>query len=121
MMLYRIMLCLFIFGLVAGAINEAGVYNVSLPGSDVSLSAADVEDFASSSDDGLNFFFVYSGVAAAVRVLGGAILACITILPILYAYGVPVWLGMIVQGPVWLVTIWGLYQFRSGHQTQGMD
>lgn len=121
MMLYRIMLCLFIFGLVAGAINEAGVYNVSLPGNDVSITAADVEDFAGSSDDGLNVFSAYNGIATAARVLGGAILACITILPILWAYGVPTWLGMIVQGPVWLVTIWGLYQFRSGHQTQGMD
>jgi len=56
MMLYRIMLCLFIFGLASGAINEAGVYNVSLPGSDVNIVAADVEDFASSSDGGLNVF-----------------------------------------------------------------
>lgn len=121
MMLYKIMLSLFVFGLVAGAINVAGIYSVTVPGSDVSISAADVEDFAGSSDDGLNYFYVYSGIAAAVRVLGGAILACITILPLLQAFGVPVWLGMILQGPIWLVTIWGLYQFRSGYQTQGMD
>lgn len=121
MMLYRIMLCLFTFGLIAGAINEAGIYSVAVPGSDVSISAADVEDFAGSGDDGLNVFYIYSGVATAARVLGGAILACITILPLLSGFGVPAWLGMILQGPIWLVTIWGLYQFRSGYQTQGMD
>jgi len=106
MMLYKIMLSLFIFGLVAGAINAAGIYSVAVPESGVTISEADVVDFASSSDDGLNFFYIYSGIATAVRVLGGAILA---------------WLGMIIQGPIWLVTVWGLYQFRSGYQTQGMD
>ena len=121
MMLYKIMLALFVFGLVAGALNEAGIYTTAIPGSDVSISAADVEDFAGSGGDGLSIFYIYSGIATAARVLGGAILACITILPLLSQFQVPIWLGMIVQGPIWLVTIWGLYQFRSGHQTQGMD
>ena len=121
MMLYKIMLSLFIFGLVAGALNASGIYSVAVPESGVTISEADVVDFASSSDDGLNFFYIYSGIATAVRVLGGAILACITILPLLSQFGIPAWLGMIIQGPIWLVTVWGLYQFRSGYQTQGMD
>jgi ATP-binding cassette subfamily B protein len=41
----------------------------------------------------------------------------ITKLQMFVALGLP----MIIQGPIWLVTIWGLYQFRSGYQTQGMD
>jgi len=90
MMLYKIMLSLFIFGLVAGAINAAGIYSVAVPESGVTISEADVVDFASSSDDGLNFFYIYSGIATAVRVLGGAILACITILPLLSQFGIPI-------------------------------
>lgn len=64
----------------------------------MTISEADVVDFASSSDDGLNFLHLHSGIATAARVLGGAILACITILPLLSQFGIPTWLGMIIQG-----------------------
>lgn len=121
MMLYKIMLTLFIFGLVCGAINESGIYDHPLPTSDPQITQADVEDFAGQTGDGLNFFFVYTAIATSIRVLGGAILSCITILPLMYSLGVPVWLGMVVQGPIWLITIWGIYEFKTGHQTMGMD
>ena len=121
MMLYKIMLSLFIFGLVAGAINESDIYDPRVPDPGFTIDESAVIGFTDSQNDPLNFFFIFSAIATALRVLAGAFLAVLTILPLLHALGVPVVWGMMIQGPIWLVTVWGLYQFRSGHQTQGMD
>lgn len=121
MMLYKIMLALFVFGFVSGAINAAGIYDVQIPEAGTTIAEEDVIAFTEAQGDALNYFFVASAIITALKVLGSAFLAVVTILPQLHALGVPLVWGMMVQGPVWLVEIWGVYQFKTGHQTQGMD
>lgn len=121
MMLYKIMLTLFIFGFVTGAINAAGIYSTDIPETGTTIAEEDVIAFTEAQDDPLNIFFIYSAITTALRVLGSAFLAVITILPQLHALGVPLVWGMMLQGPIWLVEVWGVYQFKTGYQTQGMD
>ena len=121
MMLYKIMLALFTFGFVIGAINAAGIYDVAIPDTTTTIDEESVVKFTEAQDDPLNYFFIFSAISTALHVLGSAFLAVITILPQLHALGIPVVWGMMIQGPIWLVEIWGIYQFKTGYQTQGMD
>ena len=123
MMLYRVMLCLFIFGFVAGGINESGLYSTAtVPYSNVEITENDVTDLTGGVGSGaVNALFIISALVTFGKILGSAFVALLTILPILLAFKMPVWLALMFQGPVWLVEIWGLYEFYTGHQTIGMD
>lgn len=123
MMLYKVMLCLFIFGLVAGAVNESGLSaTVTVPYSNVEITEADAQDLTEGiGNGGINALSLISAVFVFGRVIGSAALAVFTILPILLAFGVPEWIAIIIQAPIWLVEIIGLYQLYTGHQMIGMD
>ena len=121
MMLYKIMLALVIFGAVIGAINESGIYSVQIPETGATIEEEDVISFTEAQDDPLNYFFIFSAIASALKVLGSAFLAVLTIVPQLKALGLDYIWAFMIQTPIWLVEVWGIYQFKTGYQTQGMD
>ena len=123
MMLYKLVLCLFIFGLVAGAINESGLSStVTIPASNVEITEADAESLTEGvGTTGINALSLISVVFTFGKVIGSAVLAVFTVLPLLLSFGVPELIAVVIQTPIWLVEIFGLYQLYTGHQTLGMD
>lgn len=45
------------------------------------------------------------------------LLSIVTIIPTRVSL---VWASM-VQAPIWLIEVWGVYEFYTGHQTAGQD
>jgi len=121
-MLYKLMLVLFIFGAVIGAINEAGLYSTVLPESGATINEAEVTEITGSlSDSTVNPFTVIQILMSCGKVLIGGMLSIVTIIPTMVSFGVPlVWASM-VQAPIWLIEVWGVYEFYTGHQTAGQD
>ena len=121
-MLYKLMLVLFIFGAVIGAINEAGLYSTVMPESGATIDEAEVTEITGSlSDSTVNPFTIIQILMSCGKVLIGGMLSIVTIIPIMVSFGVPlVWASM-VQAPIWLIEVWGVYEFYTGHQTAGQD
>lgn len=123
MMLYKLMLVLFIFGAVIGAINEAGLYESTvLPESGATIDEAEVTEITGSlSDSTVTPFTVIQILMSCGKVLLGGMLSIVTIIPIMVSYGVPIVWASMVQAPIWLIEVWGVYEFYTGHQTAGQD
>ena len=120
---YSIFLFLFIFGAVTGSINNAGIFDVKLPQSNVqTISQAEVMDLSNTaSTAGLNPFFIFYIIQTFGKVLFTGILTCATILPLMVQYGIPANYAMMIQAPVWIVEAFGIYQLITGYNMGGME
>ena len=120
---YSIFLFLFTLGLVLGAINELGIYDVKLPQSNVqTVSQANVMDLSNTATNaGLNPFFIFFVIQSFMKVLGTGLLTCATILPLMMGFGVPLVIAMMFQAPVWIVEAFGIYQLITGYNMGGME
>lgn len=122
MILYKIMLVIFTFGAVAGAINAFGLYSAKVPETGFELSEASVTDLTQATNEvALGPFTVISILLTVGRVLASGFLAVLSIIPMLMQYGVPAIAAAMVQAPVWLVEAWGLYQFYTGYSSLNQD
>lgn len=124
MMLYRILLVCFIVGSCFAGINELGWYTAELPASGATMTAAQVEETGSGvSDAGVNPLFLFMALVIFIKVLLLALSCMLSIVP-MFVYYIG-WeyaaIALILDAPLQFVKIWGLYQFVTGHQTQGMD
>ena len=122
MKLYAILLTLFVFGFVTAGINESGMFSHQMPETDIGFNESDVQEITEgTSNVGTNPVSAIAMIGLFLRVFASAVLALVTILPILMSWGCPIWAAMMVQGPVWLVEVVGLYQFATGHTMLGME
>ena len=122
MKLYTILLTLFIFGFVTSGINASGMFTHKIPETDIGFNEASVKEVTEGAEAvGTNPVSAIAMIGTFFHILASAVLAIITILPILSSWGIPLWAGMMVQGPVWLVEIVGLYQWATGHNMMGME
>lgn len=122
MKLYSILLFLFIFGLVSEGINVSGLFDVKVPTTESNFEEANVQELTEGvANTGLNPITGFVIILTFFRVFASAVLAIITIIPILLSWGVPLWLGAMVQSPIWLVEVAGFYQLATGHNMLGME
>jgi len=122
MKLYTILLTLFIFGFVTSGINTSGMFTQKMPETDIGFSDSSVQEITEGAEAvGTNPVSIIAMIGLFFHVFASAVLAIITILPILSSWGCPLWAGMMIQGPVWLVEVVGLYQFATGHNVLGME
>ena len=122
MKLYTILLTLFIFGFVTSGLNESGMFKKQMPETEIGFTDAQVKEITEGAKAaGTNPVSAIALIGSFFRVFASAVLALITILPILISWGVPIWAGMMIQGPVWLVEVAGLYQWATGHNMMGME
>ena len=122
MRLYAILLTLFIFGFVTAGINESGMFTHKMPETNIGFDESDVQEVTEGTQAvGTNPVSAIAMIGVFLRVFASAVLALVTILPILMSWGCPIWAGMMVQGPIWLVEVVGLYQFATGHTMLGME
>jgi hypothetical protein len=119
---YAIMLAVFIFGFVTTGINDSGMFDPVMPTSDTGIDEAEVQEItAGISEQPLNPLTMFSVATTFARVMGGGFLAMLSILPWLVSWGFPVWMGLMIQGPIWLVEVSGIYQMFTGYNFLGMD
>ena len=119
---YSIMLFLLIFGWVAGGINASGLYDAQAPTSEIGIEEADVIEITEGmSSQDVNPLTMYSIIITMGNVLCSGFLALLTILPFLLSWGCPFWAAMMIQGPIWLVEVVGIYQAYTGYNWEGMS
>lgn len=119
---YGIMLALLCFGFITAGVNELAIYQKTLPETGATMHEETVQELQSGMQaQGPNPLMTYNMILSAGKILIGGFMMLITIVPSLLAYGIPLPIAMMIQGPVWLVEAWGIYQFYTGYATQGMD
>jgi hypothetical protein len=119
---YGIMLALLCFGFITGGVNELHIYEKTLPEAPGTMKEQTVTDLqAGMQGQDPNPLMTYNMILSGGKVLMNGFLMLLTIVPTLMAYGIPLAIAMMIQGPIWLVEAWGIYQFYTGYATQGMD
>lgn len=120
---YSIMLFLFILGAVSGAINETALFDAALPESSThAATAAEVTSLTETTvNAGLNPLWMFFVIVTFIKVLASGLITVATVLPLLLAYGVPSPIAVMIQGPIWIVEIFGIYQLITGYNMQGME
>lgn len=123
MMLYKIMLCLVVFGAVTGAVNSLQLYPVTSPEShNTGITEAEVTELTGTmSNAPMNPFTAYFMLTTLIGILGTVALSLITIIPFLMAWGIPAPIALAIQTPIWLVMAWGLYEMWTGHTPPAQD
>ena len=122
MMAYKIMLVMLIFSSVNGGLNTLGWYTQKLPEQKAIITEADVTDLSEqTSEIAVNPWTMWTVLKMVWQVIGGALLSLLTIIPFLLAYGVPFDIAMMIQMPIWLVLVWGIYGMWTGHVSQSQD
>jgi len=123
MRVYDIALFIFIFSFVSGAINGMGLFDVNLPGQHIDITEANVNEITDSMQnvDVLGVAFFMMAVWQVLGVILTAFTTALTIIPLLSQYSVPLEVSVMIQGPIWLVYVWGILQYWSGRSTKGMD
>lgn len=122
MKLYAILLVLMALGAVSSAVETSGIFQAHVPQAETTFDSSTVEEVSSGvSSTGVNAFTMISVIGLFFSVFVGAIAAVFTIIPLLAHWGVPfVWATMI-QAPITLVELVGLYQFWTGYNLQGAE
>lgn len=120
---YDIILVLFIFGAVGQCFNEFHVFNIAIPDSGVRLTESQVTEYQSSTSPTTVDEFTWTNIILmGLRVLGSAMLAVFTIIPLVVSlcmavgvdFATSATLAVLVQGPVWFVSIMGWYEWSTG-------
>jgi hypothetical protein len=121
MIAYDIMLVMIMFSAVCGALNEVGWYYMKLPvsGSNTGMTQAQVTDLTKSSGSvTINAWTNLTQIMMAFRLIGGCLLALLTIIPFLTAFGVPLVWAVAIQTPIWFIVGWTVFEMWSGHPTK---
>ena len=120
---YSVFLFLFILGVVSGGINTLGIFDTTLPQSNVqTITQAQVMDLSNTAASaGLNPFFIFYIIQSFGKVLFTGLLTCATVLPLMMQYGVPMSIAMMFQAPIWVVMAFGIYQLITGSNMGGME
>jgi len=118
MMFYKILLFLTIFGCVCGGINASGIFPMQAPvQSTTAISEAQITDLSNSTKGPVSPLAEINWLGATFSIISGAI-AALTIIPLGLAWGLPLWLIMIFQVPIWLVELVGIIYMMSGRDME---
>lgn len=122
--LYDIILFLFILGAVTQGFQELGVtFGVSVPNSGLTISESTVTELESgATSTETSDYSTWTILMSFLRVIGSAVLACFTIIPLCISifqavgisFDISLILATILQAPVTLITMFGLYEFWTG-------
>lgn len=122
MILYKIVMAILIVGAVSSGINESGLYKMALPSSRAAVTEAQVTDYQTGLvEHPLGPFAILEVIWSFLKVMAAACLALVTIIPLMLAWGFPLWAAGMVQIPVWFLEAVGLYQLVTGYQVTGME
>lgn len=120
MMLYKLALCLFIAGAVITGLNDSGMFASAIPEPNIQqMSEDDVVDLTEAGGNAdTNPLFTLSIIAIAAKSLFMGLVSVVSIIPLLLSMGVPSWIAVMIQGPIWLVMAVGIYQIFTGNRIE---
>lgn len=123
MMIYKIVLCLVVFGAVTGMVNSLNLYPLTAPDTgNEGVSEAQVTEMAGTmSNSPLNAFTSYFVIMMLINILVTIFISLITIIPFLVAWGIPIELATAIQIPIWTVMAWGLWEMWTGQTPPAQD
>jgi len=125
-MLVDIILVLVLIGSVGQGFNELvgyGVLKVGVPSGGMKITEDKFTEYQSSTNPTTVDEFTFTNIIlSGLRIIGSALLAVITIIPLVVqtcmACGVDfetsVKLAAMLQGPIWLISIFGWYEWSTG-------
>jgi len=121
--LYDILFFLFVFGLLSGAVNELGIFEMKVPASGFTISNSTVTEVQSGAlSQKANDFSAWEVIQSFMRVIGSGVVALFAVGLLIYqlciSVGAPgqiaTFAALAVQGPVTFVTLFGLYEWWTG-------
>lgn len=114
-MLYKIIFVLFCLGFVSTGINESGLFPMAVPEPGYSnVTEAQVTDMTEQASGEVSGLFVLSFMVWFVKSILGGLIAILSIIPLLTAWGCPLWIAGMIQGPVWLICLYGIFGTITG-------
>lgn len=122
MRIYKIIAFVIVFQFVFGGITASGIFDATISGQSISITQADVEEVTDIAQniDNVNVLFAISVGWRMFSVFARMAWTAVTIIPILTEFGVPVYIAAMVQGPIWLVYLWGIIQFLGNKSSKSM-
>lgn len=121
--LYDIVLILMIFGAVGQCFNEFHVFGVVIPDAGTTVTEDMAREYQGASTPQSADDFTWTNVIiSGLKIIGSAVLAVFTVIPLIIslcqAVGVDLvtaaTLALVVQVPIWFVTIAGWYEWSTG-------
>jgi hypothetical protein len=119
---YDIILVLFIFGAVGQCFNEFHVLNVPIPDG-VTIKESQFREYQSSTNPTTVDENTWTNIIlVGLKILGSAVLAVFTIIPLVIKlcmmvgvdFETAATLALMIQVPVWFVSIVGWYEWSTG-------
>lgn len=106
------------FGAVAQILNASGAFGYTLP--DSSLSSVDVATLTDLTENAINAESNPVGsFLTALPTIGltifRVILGAITISPMLLDFGVPLWISIPLNVPIWIIYLWDFYLLKKNN------
>lgn len=117
MMLYKIMLALFVFGAVVSGLNSSHIFSYNLPeASGATITSGQVVDLTNATQSqSMGPFTIMSMTFMFIGMIFQGIQAVAFIAPLLAAYNMPLYIIGMIQIPIWLIEIWGVYELVTGN------
>jgi hypothetical protein len=121
--LYDILFILLCFGLITGAVNELGIFEMKVPTSGFTISNSTVTEIQEGAlSQTANDFSVWEVIQSFMRVIGSGLVALFAIGVLVYgmfntvgaAPEICLMAAGLVQAPVTFVTLFGLYEWWTG-------
>lgn len=106
-----------VFGCVGAALVGTGSYDVAFvddsPGSSFYSSESVTQLTESSTDAEDNPNGGYTGYGINLLSIGSCLIAALTIIPMLTTMGIPVYISVILQAPIWIIYVMEFYAIRK--------
>ena len=121
MMLYKVMMVLFIFGAVIQGFNVSGLGIYKLPEtSEANYDNATIMEYVDSQTDkpAMGSFTILESIWSFMSVIAAGLTAVFALAIILINFGVPAWMAIMIQTPIWLIEAVGIYQIITGNRVE---
>ena len=106
-----------VFGCVGAALVGTGAYDVAFvdesPGGSFYTADSVTQLVESSSDAEDNPSGGYTGYGINLLSIGSCLIAALTIIPMLTAMGIPLYISLIIQAPIWIIYVMEFYAIRK--------
>lgn len=107
-----------VFGVVSGILNTSGLLPMTAPeGAYTMLDQTTITELTTGMQEGeLNLLGGLSSIGPAAGIIFGGIINALAFFPLLTAYGVPAWLAVALNTPVWFIYAMDVFNWFGNRQ-----
>jgi hypothetical protein len=116
---YLIFFGIFTLGFVLNGMNSSGILPTALPTSNTnSFTQTQITDLTNSTQGQANLFtFTPQLTIIFISFLAG-MMSLLTIIPLLLQLGIPAYLALMIQGPIWFIELFGVWGIITGQKPE---